>query len=126
MVRKRVLLAAAAAVTCVSASTAASLLMLAAAAAEPEPRTRAQAVGRVRSGKMQQIAYDLSDADFRKCYRMDKSCFAYVLARIKPVVEVGDNHRGDTIEADLMLSAALSWLRGGSYLDICRLHGLST
>ncbi|KAG8460929.1 hypothetical protein KFE25_010680 [Diacronema lutheri] len=86
------------------------------------PADRAKPRPRDRSKVMRDIAHDLTDAEFKRCYRMDKATFQHLLECIRPHVAVRDSRRGDGLDLDLMLSMALSWLRGGSDLDIGRLH----
>ena len=71
---------------------------------------------------MRDIAYDLSDTDFFRCYRMDKNTFEYILVRITPYLMKKKKARWDTLAPDVLLSMTISWLRGGAYQDICRLH----
>lgn len=77
-----------------------------------------------RSGVMDEVM-GLSDKEFKRFYRMDKTTFRFVLARVGPHLEAGDNHRGDEITPDIALACVLTWLRGGSYLDACRIHKVS-
>jgi hypothetical protein len=67
----------------------------------------------------------LPDKEFKRYYRMDKSTFNFVLGRVRPHLETGDNHRGDGITPEVALLCALTWLRGGSHLDACRIHCVS-
>jgi len=71
---------------------------------------------------MREIAYDLSDRDFFRSYRMDKNTFEYILARATPYLMKQKKARWDSLAPDVLLSMTLSWLRGGAYQDICRLH----
>jgi hypothetical protein len=77
-----------------------------------------------RSGVMDEVM-GLSDKEFKRYYRMDKSTFRFVLGRVRPHLETGDNHRGDEITPDVALACVLTWLRGGSHLDACRIHNVS-
>lgn len=79
-----------------------------------------------RAGLMDQIAWNLDDFFFERCYRIDKPTFRYILESIKPELLTKPNEREDELDDDLALSRAISWLRGGSYLDICRLHRVKT
>jgi hypothetical protein len=74
-----------------------------------------------RSGVMDEVM-GLSDKEFKRFYRMDKSTFRFVLGRVRPHLETGDNHRGDGITPGVALACTLTWLRGGSHLDACRIH----
>lgn len=67
----------------------------------------------------------LPDREFKRFYRMDKSTFNFVLRRVRPHLELGDNHRGDGISPEVALLCVLTWLRGGSHLDACRIHNVS-
>lgn len=77
-----------------------------------------------RSGVMAEVMR-LSDKEFKRFYRMNKSTFLFVLGRVRPHLETGDNHRGDAITPDVALACTLTWLRGGSHLDTCRIHKVS-
>lgn len=77
-----------------------------------------------RSGVMAEVM-GLTDKEFKRFYRMDKSTFLFVLGRVRPHLETGNNHRGDKIMPDVALACVLTWLRGGSHLDACRIHKIS-
>mmetsp|Transcript_14228 Transcript_14228/g.43144 ORF Transcript_14228/g.43144 Transcript_14228/m.43144 type:complete len:112 (+) Transcript_14228:141-476(+) len=60
---------------------------------------------------MREIAYDLSDRDFFRSYRMDKNTFEYILARATPYLMKQKKARWDSLAPDVLLSMTLSWLR---------------
>jgi len=83
-----------------------------------------RAVALDRSGVMRD-AMLLPNREFKRFYRMDKPTFLFVLGQVGPHLELGDNHRGDGIAPEVALLCVLTWLRGGSHLDACRIHNIS-
>jgi len=92
-----------------------------------KPSFKARVVGARpdRDGIMQKEVYSLSDREFKRCYRMDKPTFRFVLSRVRPHFHGGISRRGDDIGPDLALALVLTWLRGGAYQDSCRIHKCS-
>jgi hypothetical protein len=68
----------------------------------------------------------LPNREFKRFYRMDKPTFLFVLGQVRRHLELGDNHRGDGIAPEVALLCVLTWLRGGSHLDACRIHNIAT
>jgi hypothetical protein len=73
---------------------------------------------------------ELSDVDFRKMFRMNRSSFEKLLATIEPLlytpnVAMARRSSGSTISKQTKLYCTLRWLSGGSYLDICIAYGVS-
>lgn len=50
----------------------------------------------------------LSDPEFKRCYRVDKETFNYLLDLIEARLAKGTRGRGDRLEADIMLSRTLT------------------
>ena len=71
----------------------------------------------------------LTADEFKRTYRMPKATFDFVLERIRRRItsKAPKKARRDThgpVPAELLLSMALRFLAGGSYLDIYQMHGV--
>jgi hypothetical protein len=95
-----------AASTCVTTMAAFSAVFISAVLAKRRA-SRAPATRRVRAGVTDDIAYSLSEREFKRCYRMDRATFDHVVSRVRPHLEAGHNGRGDELEPDLALSLGL-------------------
>jgi hypothetical protein len=73
---------------------------------------------------------ELTDAEFRRTYRMDKSAFRHLLEVLAPSlsgdVPMAVRSSGSAVAPALQLSMTLRYLAGGSYLDITQMHGVHT
>jgi hypothetical protein len=92
------------------------------------PRSFEHSRSRVRMDWEKRLA-SLTDAEFKRTYRMSKETFNMVLEKIRSEIEaVNPNKaRGDLhgpVPAELVLSMTLRYLAGGSYLDIYQMHGV--
>jgi len=115
-----------AAVGAVSCALFHTLLTCAATCGIEKPtRTRVRREVALDRSNVMRDAMLLPDKEFKRYYRMDKSTFHFVLGRLRPHLETGDNHRGDEITPEVALLCVLTWLRGGSHLDACRIHNVS-
>ena len=65
----------------------------------------------------------LTDAKFLRRYRIDLQGFNAVLAKIKPHMPAVVPNVLNQLPHELMLSMTLRWCAGGSYLDLCDMHG---
>jgi hypothetical protein len=71
----------------------------------------------------------LTDFEFRRYFRMVRTCFARLLDNIADTI-TSDARRGQmgspngAISPEMKLSMTLRWLAGGSYLDIHHFHGV--
>ena len=92
---------------------------------EKPVRTRVRRAVALDRSHVMRDAMLLPDKEFKRFYRMDKSAFHFVLGRVRPQLEGGDNHRRDAITPEFALLCVLTWLRGGSHLDACRIHQVS-
>jgi hypothetical protein len=71
----------------------------------------------------------LTADEFKRTYRMSAATFNFVLERIRKRItsKAPKKARRDThgpVPAELLLSMALRFLAGGSYLDIYQMHGV--
>jgi len=71
----------------------------------------------------------LTADEFKRTYRMSVATFNFVLERIRKRItsKAPKKARRDThgpVPAELLLSMALRFLAGGSYLDIYQMHGV--
>jgi len=67
----------------------------------------------------------LTAKQFRRRYRMTHEAFDYVLEQIEPHLPKQRANVPDQIPNELLLSMALRWAAGGSFLDIADMHGVS-
>ena len=73
---------------------------------------------------------EMSDRDFARMFRMNRSGFKKLLERIEQDISVDEaqakRSSGSAISKVPRLAATLRWMAGGSYLDICATFGLDT
>jgi hypothetical protein len=72
----------------------------------------------------------LTDAEFKRTYRMTLDTFNAVLDQIRSKISRKDPKKSrrdlhGAVAAELQLSMTLRYLAGGSYLDIYQMHGVS-
>jgi hypothetical protein len=72
----------------------------------------------------------LSDKEFTRMFRLNRSGFNHLLEKISPAISGkslwnNHHHHQNEVPVKTKLAATLRWLAGGSYLDICFAFGIS-
>jgi DDE superfamily endonuclease len=93
------------------------------------PRTRRSKLVRRRRQSVSTLHSKMSDAQFRRMYRMTRQSFYKLLELLKPHMQISRKGKfqrapNGLIPDDVRLSAALRYFAGGKAYDIMTMHGI--